>query len=630
MDPVVTLTEDELVVEPGGDVTTTVRVRNASTVVEEYDLSVLGDVAAYAEVIPPRISVFVGEVAEATVIIRPPYDTMISSGQIPFAIRAQSLEDGERVDLAEGELTVGAINLVQTTLVPTRLAGRLRAKARIEVHNRGTEEARVRLRTVDPDGKLSFALAPREIDVPPNGTVESFLKARPRKNIIMGKPAHHAFQVSYRRKAGARDAFAGATSGGETEAFVDSSFEQKPIVAKWMLGLVALVMLIGTLVVVRAQTADISVAVANPVRAPQPPTALTIDSSVDELRISWEPPNPAPSGYTVLSADPELYAEGVFDILEDLDPLGPQERSFPLDVAGGTAKCLFVQSFIDDPEIGRTNSVIVGLASPNGLVTSGELPAGNCVTAEQAVQCPPPVIAEPVITSDPDFWLVEWTYGDGCDDRDEAVWTIFVNDIENVSPDGPDARQANVDLSAEAVAGEYRIRVSPGEGETGTTFVLSAPAVEAEKARVEAEIAQGDLDGRAPVGSYAIVTRLVPASHLPLAEPPTGSLSEFMGQIQGAITLDTGPLAIDEGRVWVGPVDEGVELGPGMALLRLTDFEPDLRFYYMYVDGFPDRAAAFQFCGSVDSLVASITEGDEWRTAFPLINPPPPCEAIAN
>jgi hypothetical protein len=138
VDPVVTLTEEELVVEPGGEVSTVVRIRNTSAVVEEYDLSLLGEVAAYAEIIPAQVSAFVGDVAEATVIIRPPYDTMISSGQIPFGVRAQSREDADRVEVAEGELTVGAINLVQTKLVPTRSSGRFRAKARLEIHNRGT------------------------------------------------------------------------------------------------------------------------------------------------------------------------------------------------------------------------------------------------------------------------------------------------------------------------------------------------------------------------------------------------------------------------------------------------------------------------------------------------------------
>lgn len=239
MDPVVTLTEDELVVEPGGEVSTVVRIRNTSDVVEEYDLSLLGEVAAYAEIIPTQVSAFVGDVAEATVILRPPYDTMISSGQIPFGIRAQSREDADRVEIA-----VGAINLVQTKLIPRSSSGRWRSKARLEIHNRGTEEATVRLRAVDPDGKLSFALAPREVDIAPDGTGEAFLKIRPRKSVLMGKPAHHSFQVSYRRKASVRDAYLGATTGGDTEAFVESSFEQKPIVAKWMIAAFMLLLVV--------------------------------------------------------------------------------------------------------------------------------------------------------------------------------------------------------------------------------------------------------------------------------------------------------------------------------------------------------------------------------------------------
>ena len=45
MDPVVTVDTDSVTVEPGGQASVTVRVRNPSSIVEGFRLDVLGDAA---------------------------------------------------------------------------------------------------------------------------------------------------------------------------------------------------------------------------------------------------------------------------------------------------------------------------------------------------------------------------------------------------------------------------------------------------------------------------------------------------------------------------------------------------------------------------------------------------------
>jgi hypothetical protein len=631
VDPVVTLSGENLVVEPGSEVSTTVRIRNTSEVVEEYDLTLLGEVAAYGEIIPPQVSAFVGDVAEATVIIRPPFDTMISSGQIPFGIRAESKEDADRVEVAEGELTVGAINLLQTKLLPSRSSGRWTSKARVEIHNRGTEDQTVRLRTVDPDQKLSFALAPREVDVAPGGTTEAFLKIRPRKRMIMGSAAHVPFQVSYRRKAGVRDAYLGATTGGDTEAFVDSSFEQKPIVAKWMIAALMLVLIVGGLIIFRAQTTDIVVAPANPIQAPQPPTAFVIESSIDQLTIKWEPPVSPPSGYTITSADPALYAEGTFDLIAepDIGPLGPQERSFTLAVEGGASKCLFIQSFLDGSEAtGSTSSLMVGLASPSGVLVS-DLPAGNCISAQRADQCAAPVVTSVNATDDPVTWTVNWDYGEGCDTSGNAVWTLSVNGEPGSPLDDSGLRATNVDLSSEAVNGLYTIRVSPGDSELETTFDLDAGLVAAEVRLVEQEEEEAGRDGRRPEGSYAVVIGHRPSEKLPVStDDGSLSLAGMLEQLFDVLLTPRadGGVGLDVRRVFYGPVDVDSELGAGMTLIRLPD--PVATDYYLIVDSFGPSVSAQALCDELETLLIELTETD-WLEEFPLGDRPDPCVAVS-
>lgn len=627
LDPVVTLTDERPVVEPGSEVMTVVRIRNTSDIVEEYDLSVLGEAAAYTEVIPAQVSVYVGDVAEATVIFRPPYDSLITSGQIPFAIRAQSREDDDRTEIAEGELTLGAINLLAAKVLPARAAGRWRAKARVEMHNRGTEDLVVRLRTLDPDEKLSFALSPREIEVPPDGTAEAFLKIRPRKSMIVGSSTHLPYQVSYRRKAGVRDVYLGATSGGETEAFVDATFEQKPIVAKWMMAAFALLLLIGGLVIFRAQTADIEAVVANPVAAPLPPTEFAVTPGVDQLTITWEPPPNPPSGYQIISADPVLYAAGRFDPIPeaDLEELGAQDRAFPLAVEGGTTKCLFIQSVFDDPDSGQTTqSVIVGVASPGGLLTS-DLPAGNCVTAQLPDQCDAPVIGD--ITASPDdgtVWTVNWTYGEGCSTADQAIWTISVNGVPQQTFDDPETIAANVSLPLEdAVNGEFVISVSPGEALPGRTETVTraevADAIQAIEDREEAENA----DGRAPVGAFAIVYSYFPSEQLPLTGEGL-TLAGLLEQIRNVL-IDPGiPPVVDRANIYFGPVKETPEAPPSMELIRLPGaLDSD---FYLIVDRFDSRGAAVELCDTVNGLLEGIES--DFDEAFPIGVPPEKCRAF--
>ena len=632
MDPVVTLTEEALVVEPGSEVSTVVRIRNTSDVVEEYDLSMLGEAAAYTQIIPEQVSAYVGDVAEATVIFRPPYDSLITSGRIPFAVRAQSREDDDRIEIAEGELTLGAINLIAAKLLPARASGRWRAKTLLELHNRGTEDLVVRMRTLDPDQKLSFALSPREIEVSPDGTAEAFLKIRPRKAKVFGTSAHLPYQVSYRRKAGSRDAFLGATSGGETEAFADGSFEQKPIVATWMMAAFALLLMVGGLFLFRAQTTEIEAVPANPIQAPEPPTDFAIESTIETFTVRWVPPAVPPSGYNIISANPVEYDGGRFDVVAepDLEDLGPLDSAFELTVEGGTRKCLFIQSFLDDPVSGsRTSSVMIGLASPSGLLTSGrlssELPSGNCVVAQSADECDAPEITRVEEADDPTTWTVNWTYGEGCDTAGNAVWTVSVNGVPGTPFDDPGLTAANVDLSGEAVNGEYTIRVSPGPGLVDSVVTVAKDQVDEAVQQQQNEDDEANALGRAPSGAYAVVFGHFPGASLPVTEG-TPSLAGILDAIFGAITAPEGVgLDVDIRRVYYGPANPATPLPDGMTLVRLPDSLPT--FFYLVVDDFLDRGEAVELCNDLEPLLAAIIATN--AEAFPVTRRPEGCRAVA-
>lgn len=627
MDPVVTLTDEHLVVEPGGEVSTVVRVRNTSDVITEYDLAILGEMAAYTEIVPAQLSVYVGDMMEATIIIRPPYDTMISSGHLPFAVTAQSREDNDRIGLVEGELTVGAINLLQTKILPTRTKGRWRAKSRLEIHNQGTEEMTVRLRTVDPDEKLSFALAPRELQVAAGETADSFLKIRPRKSMILGSAVHLPFEISYRRKAGARDAYLGATTAGETEAFVQSSFEQKPIIARWMMAAFAVFIILTGLFIYRATTTEIDATPERPVEAPRPPANVQIAAEIGTVTLTWDAPEPPPASYRVLSLDPQRYAAGEVDLVEEPDvpdQIDPLQRSVQVAVEEGTRKCFFVQSVAEE----GPRSVIVGSASPNGLV-KGNLPAGNCADALSRDRCDAPSVSDPVPERDlgnKRAWTVTWSYGEGCETAGDAIWTVSVNGEVQQTLEDPASRQSTLDLSGPPQSGVYRVTVSPREGDPGTEVTVAAPEVESEEQRLE-NLEQGIVT---PRRHYAIVTGLNPASGLPLTGPD--SVEAWFEQIARALTSDESSTQLPPSRIVYGPVVESELPDDDRSNMRVIELSQvdDPTSYFLVVDDFATIGEAEALCGAVDSLVDSVTAAFEEQVAeLGAVRPPDPCRAVS-
>ena len=72
-DPLIRLEQSQLTVEPGGQVTVQIEVHNPGTIVESYQLDVVGEQPIdWAEVIPPALQVYPQQQETATIVFRPP------------------------------------------------------------------------------------------------------------------------------------------------------------------------------------------------------------------------------------------------------------------------------------------------------------------------------------------------------------------------------------------------------------------------------------------------------------------------------------------------------------------------------------------------------------------------------
>lgn len=230
MDPALALDEATVQVEPGGEVRATVTVHHHGDDVGRYRMEVLGDAARWAQVEPRHVSAAPGADGQVVeLVFRPPHVAVAPARRIPFAVRALSLQDRDRVGVVEGEVVVAPVRDLDAGIEPAAVAGRWGAGYRVALHNRGNWPVTVRVTGADPGGGLRFAVSPAESTVPPGGSATALVSVRTRRPRLAGRPQRHAVGVEYRGE--------GAASGGRLSAV----FEQRPVLHTVVAALLALV-----------------------------------------------------------------------------------------------------------------------------------------------------------------------------------------------------------------------------------------------------------------------------------------------------------------------------------------------------------------------------------------------------
>lgn len=236
-----TLATTEVPVEPGGQATVAVTVRNRSSIVEGFRLDVVGDAAAWATFHPDEVEIRPQEEAEALLVFAPPAATGAHAGAVPFGVRAVSQVDPATSTVAEGDLQVGSVAQSQVTITPVTSKGRFSARHRIEVANWGNAPVRLALSVSDPDEAVGFLLHPDVLDLPIGTSGRARLRVRARKPMLRGVPVRRPFKVVARPVAPG----ASAPAPGPTPAFghdptqpsVDGAFEQRPVLGRGIIPL---------------------------------------------------------------------------------------------------------------------------------------------------------------------------------------------------------------------------------------------------------------------------------------------------------------------------------------------------------------------------------------------------------
>ncbi|MFH1474366.1 MAG: hypothetical protein ABIG85_00725, partial [Chloroflexota bacterium] len=173
-------------VEPGGQASITVEVRNRGRTVDQLRLEVLGPAAAWSTVEPPRLNLMPDTSAVATIAFRPPRTSAVPAGEYPVdvAIRSSQHPDGSVVERVTVE--VAPFVAFETTLAPSVLRGAEATATLLNATNGGNVTVDLALGGDDPEKAVSFGINPPTLRVNPGATADALVVVKPREPLQSG------------------------------------------------------------------------------------------------------------------------------------------------------------------------------------------------------------------------------------------------------------------------------------------------------------------------------------------------------------------------------------------------------------------------------------------------------------
>ncbi|MBW3556338.1 MAG: hypothetical protein KY454_05275 [Actinobacteria bacterium] len=181
MPAIVSILNPVVSVQPGGEATTEVRVRNTGTVVDQFALNLVGEASAWARCDPPVISLFPD--AEETVRIHfsPARSSAVTAGLVHYGVRVTCQEDKDFSVVEEGAVQISSFSGVQARVVPRTSEGKRTANHRVEVTNTGNAVADAEVWASDPDELLGIDVDPNHLSIEPGATAVAKVKVVAKK-----------------------------------------------------------------------------------------------------------------------------------------------------------------------------------------------------------------------------------------------------------------------------------------------------------------------------------------------------------------------------------------------------------------------------------------------------------------
>lgn len=289
MSVLATIEPADLKVDPGAETSLLVRVRNRGTIVDRFDIAVVGPTAPWATVDPPNLRLFPDKEGEARVTFRPPRAPDPAADTYPFGVAVRAASDAASSTVEEGRIVVAPFIQLTSEIVPQTSRGSRSARHELTVNNVGNTVAEVTVKASDPDRLLGFEVMPPRAGLRPGGSATVHATVKPKTTFLMGSAKRIPFAIQIDEP----------TAGSYQ---VPATLEQRAIIPGWVKPAVGLaVAAIAAILVLPGMLGLTGDATASPSQAavassPPPPVTLAPPTEVpSEPPPPTEGPSPTPT-----------------------------------------------------------------------------------------------------------------------------------------------------------------------------------------------------------------------------------------------------------------------------------------------------------------------------------------------
>ena len=195
MSAIATLAPTDLAVDPGSRASATIRVRNSGSIVDRFDIDVVG-VTGWVQVDPPSLSLFPGAEDKATITFSPPRASTPRAGTQTFGVRVRPAADPRGSTVEEGHVTVTPFSAVGAEIAPQTSRGSRGARHDVTVTNVGNAPVEVVVTAVDPDRRLLLEVNPVRAVVAPEQKVGFGVSVRVDDAFPFGTRRPRPFEVN--------------------------------------------------------------------------------------------------------------------------------------------------------------------------------------------------------------------------------------------------------------------------------------------------------------------------------------------------------------------------------------------------------------------------------------------------
>ncbi len=195
MSVLATIEPNALNVDAGSEVSLVVRVRNRGTIVDQFDIHVVGPTAGWVAVDPPSLRLFPDKEGEARVTFRPPRAPEPAADLYPFGVAVRAAADPTAATVEEGHIRVAPFVQLASQVAPQTSRGSMSGSHDLTVKNIGNAVAEVTITASDPDQLLNFEVTPGRVGLRPGGSATVRAKVKPKSTFFMGGSKRVPFQL---------------------------------------------------------------------------------------------------------------------------------------------------------------------------------------------------------------------------------------------------------------------------------------------------------------------------------------------------------------------------------------------------------------------------------------------------